>query len=167
MKEEHKRAEVATPDEQPRVRNAKVFQFTPPNIDDDECPPLIDAGIYDFIYVKKWTGVLHVPKLMLRFRIVSEGPHYGKCLNLWFNVASISKKGEVMPKKGGSSKYVRMYALLWGMPARLRDMSPIIFKGKVVRGIVRTVTHDAEQVPLAKNVLYSTIETLTEVVAGA
>ena len=130
-------------------------------------PIKLETGQYEFVLVSYWKGYLYgkVPKLILLFRIITEGPYFGYHLYRCYNLKGFTKRGEIIPK-GWHSDFVREYSRLFGAPKKLRDIGVRQFKGKVIRGTVRTVVKDAKQRPLPVNLQYSVIHELLEVIAG-
>lgn len=134
---------------------------------DAERPALIKPGAYEVALVRYWKGYLYgkSSKLILVFRIVTEGPHYGQHLYRCYNIKGLTKRKEIIPK-GWHSDLVREYSRLFGMPRKLRDIGTRKFKSKVFSCTVRTVTKDFRQRPLTDDMQYSVIGELLEVQAG-
>lgn len=149
---------------------ALILPFTPENtrFEDDERPALMEPGIYEVALSSYWKGRLYggkAAKLILRFRLLSEGPYFGKLLNRCYNIQGLTGRGEIIPASW-SSTLVREYSRLFGVPRKRRDIGVRAFKGKIFKARVRTVTHDARQRLLPKDLHYSVIDELLEIAAG-
>jgi hypothetical protein len=130
--------------------------------------PLVKQGIYKFVFVSYETVRLFggkSPKLILWFRIVSEGEHFGVTLPRYYNVKRIIGK----PRKNGdfsigrNSNFAREYAELFSIPRRLDRMPMTIFKNKMIKGKSKTVTSGFNQKKIHKTLQYSVISELLEV----
>lgn len=134
---------------------------------DADKPVLIKPGVYDLILSRTWKGYLYgrAPKLILVFRIVTEGPYYGYHLYRCYNIKGLTKRKELIPK-GWHSELVMEYSRLFGMPRRLRDIGVRQFKNKVFKGRVRTVEKDYKQRTRPDDMKYSVIGELMEVKEG-
>ena len=134
---------------------------------DADKPVLIKPGIYELVLSRTWKGYLYgrAPKLLLVFRIVTEGPHYGYHLYRCYNIKGLTKRKELIPK-GWHSELVMEYSRLFGVPKRLRDIGVRQFKNKVFIGRVRTVEKDYKQRARPDDMKYSVIDELMEVIAG-
>ena len=148
---------------------AEVVQLVTENDSpiDSERPMLIKPGTYEVVLVRYWKGYLYgkSSKLILVFRIVTEGPHYGQHLYRCYNIKGLTKRKEIIPK-GWHSDFVREYSKLFGMPRKLRDIGVRKFKNKLFKCSVRTVTKDFKQRPLPHDMQYSIIGELLEVQVG-
>jgi len=135
---------------------------------DADRPILIDEGEYDFILTKIWKGYMYkgrAPKVFLTFRIVTEGPYYGQHLKRHYNVKGFTKKYEVIPR-GWTSDLVREYTVLFRLPRTLKDIGLTKFKGKIIRGKVKTVKTNNRGKALAEPNWYSCIDELTKLITG-
>jgi hypothetical protein len=133
---------------------------------DADRPEVLEHGYYEFILSKSWKGfVFRSAKLILTFRIITEGPYFGKHLYRCYNIKGLNKRGEIIPK-GWHSDFVREYSALFGKPRRLREIGVRAFKNKILRGTVRTVEKDRKQRLLPDSLKYSVIDEFTEVVVG-
>ena len=133
---------------------------------DADRPIKLPPEKYDLFLVKTWKGYMYrkAPKLILVFRILTEGPYYGYHIYRCYNLKGFTKRKEIIPK-GWHSDFVREYERLFGRPRQLRDIGTRQFKGKVIRGTVRTVERDSKQRLLPKQSQYSVIHELLEIVA--
>ena len=148
---------------------AEVIQLVPDHDCplDEERPVLIKPGGYEVALVRYWKGFLYgrSSKLILVFRIVTEGFYYGQHIYRCYNIKGLTKRKEIIPK-GWHSDFVREYSRLFGMPRKLRDIGIRQFKHKVFKCRVRTVKKDFKQRPLPDDMQYSVIDELLEVQAG-
>ena len=148
---------------------AKVVQLVPDQDCplDEERPVLIKPGTYEVALVRCWKGFLYgrSSKLILVFRIITEGSYYGQHLYRCYNIKGLTKRKEIIPK-GWHSDFVREYSRLFGMPRKLRDIGVRQFKNRVFSCSVRTVKKDFKQRPLPDDMQYSVIGELLEVQAG-
>lgn len=148
--------------------SAEIIQFVPNNKNQsDERPVLVKPGLYEVTLVKTWKGFLHgrAPKLILVFRILDEGPYYGRHLYRAYNVRGFTDRKEIIPK-GWHSDFVREYARLFGVPHKLRDIGVRQYKSKVFSCRVRTVERDYKQRPLPEGMQYSIIDEILKVDVG-
>ena len=135
---------------------------------DTDRPILIPEGEYDFMLTNIWKGYMYggrAPKVFLTFRIMTEGPYYGQHLKRYYNVKGFTKKNEIIPS-GWTSNLVRDYGRLWGLPTKLKDIGVTRFKGKVIRGKVKTVKKDFKGKPLPESLWYSRIDELIKIIMG-
>jgi len=134
---------------------------------DVERPVLIKPGTYEVVLVRYWKGYLYgkSSKLILVFRIVTVGPHYGQHLYRCYNIKGLTKRKEIIPK-GWHSDFVREYSRLFSMPRKLRDIGVRQFKNRVFSCSVRTVKKDYKQRSLPDDMHYSVIGELLKVQAG-
>lgn len=132
----------------------------------DERPPLIPEGIYEVGYTKvkaKFWCYNHENSLFY-FQIITPGEHQG--VELFMSCRTSPRKG--MKAMAYSSKYARMIRVATaGNPPHRRDrLTPIVFRGKVFKATVRTVTTDGRKQALAAVNHYSVIDMLLEKVTG-
>jgi len=134
---------------------------------DADKPILVKPGDYKLILSRTWKGYLYgkAPKLILVFRILTEGSYYGYHIYRCYNIKGLTKRNEIIPK-GWHSDYVREYSRLFGAPRKLKDIGVRQYKNKVFVGNVRTVEKDSKQRPLPDDMKYSVIDELTEVIVG-
>jgi len=120
--------------------------------------PLIEPGLYEMQFIKHETRFLYgARKLSLHFKIIESGSHCGQIL--WLNCE--------MPTDGKlktGSKLFRLLCLANGgqRPDRFDRISTKVFRGKVFKGKVVTVTKDWQQQPIPTAAQYSVILTLIE-----
>lgn len=150
--------------------NAEVIQLVTEQQEcpfDAERPILMPEGKYDVMLVRYWKGFLfgRAPKLILVFRVITEGDYFGKHLYRCYNIKGLSKRKDIIPK-GWHSDFVREYGRLFGNPLKLRDIGVRKFKNKVFDCEVRTVSRDAKQRPLPDDMKYSVIDALLGVQVG-
>ncbi len=151
------------------MNTAEVINLDPDyEIDDDARPVLVGEGEYDFALVSSWKGYMfgRCPKLILNFRIVTEGPYFGKVLYRCYGIKGFRKRGEIAAK-GWHSDFVREYSRLFGVPRKRGEIRLIKYQNKIFRGSVRTVDRDYKQRPLPDHIKYSVIDQLTKVVVGS
>jgi hypothetical protein len=135
---------------------------------DTDRPILIPECEYDFLHIVTWKGYMYggrAPKVFLTFRIVTECPYYGQHLKRYYNVKGFTRKNEII-LPGWSCYLARDYGALWGRPRKLKDIGVTRFKGKVIRGTVKTVKNNFKGKPLPESLWYSRIDELTQVIAG-
>jgi len=135
---------------------------------DTDRPILIPEGEYNFLLTSIWKGFMYkgrAPKVFLTFRIMTEGPYYGQHLKRYYNVNGFTKKNEVIPR-GWTSYLVREYTVLFGLPRTLKDIGLTKFKGKIIRGKVKTVKKDFKGKDLAEPNWHSCIDELTQLITG-
>jgi len=135
---------------------------------DIDRPILIPEAEYDFMLTNIWKGYMYkgrAPKVFLTFRIMTEGPYYGQHLKRHYNVKGFTKKNEVI-SRGWTSDLVREYTVLFGLPRTLKDIGLTKFKGKVIRGKVKTVKTNNRGNPLAEPNWHSCIDELTKLITG-
>ena len=135
---------------------------------DTDRPILIPESEYDFLLTSIRKGYMYggrAPKVFLTFRIVTEGSFYGQHLKRYYNVRGFTKKNEIIPS-GWSSYLVRDYGRLWSLPTKLKDIGVTRFKGKVIRGKVKTVKKDFKGKPLPESLWYSRIDELIKIIVG-
>ena len=148
---------------------AEVIQLVPEHESplDSERPVLIKPGEYEVTLHKYWKGFMYgrAPKLILVFRILDHGPHFGRHLYRCYNIKGFTKRNEIIPK-GWHSDYVREYSKLFSAPRKLRDVGIRPYKNKVFICKVRTVQKDYKQRPLPEDMQYSVIDELLDVKVG-
>lgn len=148
------------PDDGNARRNSECFI-------DGERPTLVEPGVYDLVFEYHETLYLfgRAPKLVCHFHIVTPGPFFETKLCRYYNVKTLASK----PRRGGAFKigwksdFLREYALLFGLPARLDRISTEAFKARVIRGRVITVSRDSKQRVIPDGLRYSVIAELIEV----
>lgn len=131
-------------------------------------PARVNPGIYELAFDHHKTAYLfgRAPKIYCLFRIVTQGEYFGTMIARYYNAKSLNSK----PRKGGAfrvgwhSDFVREYATLFGLPARIERMSTETFKTKIIRGRVKTVSTDAKHRKIPEPLQYSVIDELIEVV---
>ena len=137
------------------------------SIEGDELP-LVKQGIYKIVFVSYETAKLFNGKslkLILWFRIVSEGEYFGIILPRYYNVKRIIGQ----PMKNGNfsitrnSNFVREYVDLFGLPHRLDRIPMTAFKNVIFKAATRTVTSGFNQKKIHKSLQYSVISELLEV----
>ena len=129
--------------------------------------PLIDPGIYEFAYHTRWLGYLYggAPKLIIIFRVVTEGSAYGKKLYRCFNLKGLNKKrGDFSVGRRGDFYYE--YVRLFGVEPNKNRISMTPFRNVIIKATVRTVNTDYKQRPLPEPMRYSVIKELISVEAG-
>lgn len=124
-------------------------------------PVLIAPGEYELAF--QWHRTLYLfgraPKVACYFKVMTMGPHFEMILPRYYNAKTLSSK----PRKGGAFKvgwhsdFLREYAALFGLPARLDRISTEAFKTAIVRGRVETVTTDSKQRQIPEPLRYSVI----------
>lgn len=148
---------------------AEVIEFTPLHAltFDDERPTLIPEGEYKVILFRYWKGYLYGKscKLILVFRIVTQGSYFGRLVYRCYNIKGLTKRKEIIPK-GWHSDFVREYSKLFGAPRKLREIGVRQYKNKVLICSLRTVHKDFKQRLLPDDIKYSVIDELLKVDAG-
>jgi len=138
-----------------------------PGFIDGEKPPCIKQGVYDLAFEYYETIMLYgrAPKLVLWFRIATEGEFFGTRLPRYYNVKRIMGK----PRKSGDFRvgwkadFIREYVNLFSMPQRIDRLAITVFKRHFIRGKVKTVTNDLKQRVIPEELQYSVIQELREV----
>ena len=125
---------------------------------------LMPEGEYDLAYVRYETLYMFAkaPKLVITFRIITEGPFFGKKISRFYNVKSISKNGKF--KVGRKRDFIYEYAKLFGLPARL-DRIPLgsKFSKHIFIGKIEDVKNDYKQRSMPEGLRYSKIAELIKV----
>lgn len=132
--------------------------------------PLIPEGTYDLVLHEQFTFKLYgkAPKIVLEFRIVSQGKSHGVILPCFYNATAIRGK----PQRGGcftvarGSNFLFDYFTLFPhlpRPTRLDRLPISPFKSVVIEGTVITVTHGNERRHLPPQMQYSKIDKLLRV----
>lgn len=131
--------------------------------------PQIPEKVYDLGYVgfSTWMMMGKSPKLVIRFKIVELGEHFGLILSKYYGVKRLIGK----PKKSGkyqvgrNSNFVRDYLTLFpDQPAKRLDQIPMSrFHNVIIRGSVRTVTKGYNQRLIPKPLQYSVIGELLKI----
>ena len=105
---------------------------------------IVTPGDYEATYVRHETRLLMsgaAPKLVVWFRIMTPGPCEGVELPRYYNVLALN--GRPRPsggfKVGAGSDYYSDLVSIVGKPDRRDRLSPIAFKGRVLRIRVRSV----------------------------
>jgi hypothetical protein len=97
-------------------------------------------------------------KILFLFKYLEEGESHGQIIKMWVPQHK---------KYTDSSKFLRMWILATGRrPDRFDRLSAEVFKGKVFRASIRTVTGNSKQKPLSELQKYSVIDELLELLAG-
>ena len=127
----------------------------------------MDSKVCEITLVKYFKGFMYgkVPKLILVFRIVTEGKYFGQHIYRCYNIKGFTKRKEIIPK-GWHSDFVREYSRLFGKPRKLRDTGVRPYKTKIFSCTVRTVEKDSKQKPFPDDMKYSVIDEITRVIAG-
>lgn len=125
--------------------------------------PRVPEGIYNLKYLYHETTVRFGPKVVLWFEIADENEHYGTKLARYYNVLSFNglqgRGGRF--KLGPMSAFVREYIQVFEEEFdSFEDITPDEYKYRVVKGIVRTVTHGANKRLIPDSLQYSTISEL-------
>lgn len=129
-----------------------------------ERPALVPPGLYDVAFNHYETAVMfgRAAKLVLQFRIVTMGDHFESKLNRFYNITRLigrpAREGRF--KVGYHSDFLREYATLFGVPARL-DRIPMSNFGKhIFIAKVRTVDKGSQQRKIPEALHYSVISEL-------
>ena len=131
-------------------------------------PPLIPSGKYDLSFqyyetLKLFGG--RALKLVLWFRVVTQGEYFEVILPRYYNVTGIigkpSKEGNF--KVGWKSSFVREYAALFGLPRRLDRLSMSKYKNHIIEGHTHVVQQSTTHRSIPKDVQYSVIDELIRV----
>lgn len=125
---------------------------------------LVVPGWYELRF-DTWHTVNYLarqPKVVLRFRICSQGPFFGVPLSRWYNVKSLKggprKRGGF--RVGRSCDLLRDFASLFVDQERFDRVALSKLKPLLVRGEAVTVVQDRRQQVLSPGVRYSTLRTL-------
>jgi len=124
---------------------------------------LVPDGEYQLGYIDYRTCIaFNVPRVVVRFKILEYGEHFGKQLERWYRVKCLSGK----PKKFGNfrvgkrSDFYRDYVRVIGTPNRKDRLSFAPLKNEVVVGRVRTVVEGHDQEKLEAGAQYSVVDRL-------
>ncbi|RDH82691.1 MAG: hypothetical protein DIZ80_10450 [endosymbiont of Galathealinum brachiosum] len=150
------------------MSSRNVVQITDMGIITDEKPPLIKPGVYELAFVEYQTALMfgRASKLIMKFRIVSLGEHFGVELFRYYNIQNFcGKPGRSGKFKAGwKSDFAREYASLFEeLPNRTDRFSMSLYKEKIIRGRVTTVKQGSRQRKLHNVCQYSVINELMEV----
>lgn len=127
-------------------------------------PALIAPGLYELAFVGHHTATMfggRVGKLVLSFRVMDQGPHFGTMLARYFNCEVTGKS-----RQGGgfstswSSDLVRELGRVGVLPKRCDRISLRSLQQIIVCGRVATVERDYKQRPLAPELRYSVVAEL-------
>ncbi len=131
--------------------------------------PLIPEKLYDLGYVDFYTRMMmgKSPKLVIRFKILELGEHFGVVLSKYYGVNRLIGK----PKKSGKyevgrgSNFVRDFLTLFpDQPVKRFDQIPMSrFHGVIIKGTVRTVAKGYNQRLIPKPLQYSIIGDLLKI----
>ena len=126
---------------------------------------LIPDAKYQFAFVQYETKRLCAPKLVVWWRIITHGEHYGVVLPRYYNVNRLigraGAKGNF--KVGKKSAFTRDWARIFlEEPNRLDRFPMDKLKNIMVEGVTKTVIKDANQTPLAPCSYYSVIDHFTK-----
>src|SRR5690348_9034146 len=120
-------------------------------IDGDKLP-LVSPGQYELCFDRSETAILfgRAPKLVLWFRVITFGDHFGVLIPRYYNVTKLVGRAQKYGrfKVGAKSDFLREYARLFSTPARLDRIPMSAFEKVTLIGTVRTVTHGANQLPI-------------------
>ena len=127
--------------------------------------PFVAPGEYQLAYVSHQTYQYFARslKVVVWFRIVSVGPHFGKVIPRYYNVKKLKgkpgKNGLFIP--GRSSDFIREYCRLFPEQLTRLDRIPLsAFQSSLIVGKVRTVKSDRKQKELPEPLKYSVIDEL-------
>lgn len=129
--------------------------------------PLIPPGTYRLAYIGHYTMVFcRAPKVVLRFRVIENGPSFGVVLERFYNVKKLKgkpgKNGSF--KVGASSDLVYEFCLIsTGRISRLDRLPLSLMKNAIIIGEVHTVKNNRNQKSLPELMRYSVIKELTGV----
>lgn len=135
-----------------------------------KAPPFVEPGTYELVLVDYETSRMFgkAEKLAMRFRVISQGPAFGKELSRYYNVERIigkpGKQGRF--KVARHSNFVLEYVTLFeylGVPKRLDRFPMSAFKGVIIVGEVKTVSRNYNQRRLPTPLQYSVISELLKV----
>lgn len=131
-------------------RNAGSFPSWIPEGDD-----------YEASYVRCEKGnVKGDEKLFIHFKLLTPGPWFGET---FFMSCKVVRNGKWTP----GSKFYAMWTLANGkQPNRADRMSTRVFRGKIFRVRIQTVTNTAEQKARPPELRYSVIRELLELKTG-
>lgn len=128
--------------------------------------PRVPEGIYNLKYLYYETTVRFGPKVVLWFEVVDENEYYGTRLARYYNILGFNGpqgRGGGF-RVGPMSAFVREYIQVFeeDYDDADEDITPNEYKYRIVKGIVRTVTHGANRRPIPDSLQYSTISELIE-----
>lgn len=134
----------------------------------DDLPPLIKPGLYDFVLVDFRTAKMFMgkaPKLIMDFRIVTQGEYFEVVLSRYYNVARIIGKPERHGRFKASTKgdFLREYMTLFPSKVSRLDRVPMSnFETVMIEGKVETVIRSRGR-DIPKPLQYSRISQLRRV----
>jgi len=121
-------------------------------VSDEEPAALIPDGIYNVVFHHYEKAKFFNNKIYVWFKVCDSGPHLGVKIFRAYNYYSPIKRGSALFKD---------LALLHGGPVQKRTPLPLkLFKNKVLKVKVRTVTHDHKQMPIPTALQYSVVDLL-------
>jgi len=133
----------------------------------DDFIPLLSPGRYEVCYeFHEAVELFRRPKLVIWFRVLDLGAHFGKLVPRYYNVRRvIGRRGKgARFQAGRSSNFVREYARLFpNRIARLDRIPMDPFREARLIVEVRTVVQDREQEELPPSLLYSVVDRLVKV----
>lgn len=137
----------------------------------DDCylSPLVPPGVYQLAYVRHAARRMfgRSPKLIVWFRILDFGESNGAVIPRYYNLRELSGKPNAAGnfkrfKVGQRSDLMHEFALVCVIDRTMRlDQLPIARLGEfVLKGRVRTVTHNRKQKRIHDQLQYSVVETI-------
>jgi hypothetical protein len=132
--------------------------------------PLLPPKQYEAVFISHATVLYYgnTPKLVLVFRVVSEGKYHGVELRAYYGVKRLVGK---IGKNGGfatglKSKFLREYFTLFPdapVPKRLDRIAMTPYQGKIFVIKTRTITKGADQLKIPAQLQYSVIDRILKV----
>ena len=123
---------------------------------------IIPEGKYQVMYVShETTNGSFGAKVKITFTITSYGEFFGKHIDAWYNLKAIKKIGK--GKAISVSRYSKLTGELLnalGYKERVKRLSPLALKGKLLWVNVRTVTKNSRQKALHELQRYSVVDSI-------
>ena len=144
---------------------AKVVQLNQ-SFSDDEALVFVPPGNYEFACIGYETKrIFNTEKLYMHFRIVTQGPDFGKILTRYYGVTIIGKTGKSGRFSAGwKSDLMFEHVKLFGqLPKRKSEVPITPYKNNIIVGRVETVTKNRNQRSYPEPLQYSKIAELIRI----
>lgn len=126
--------------------------------------PHIPPGIYQLAFISHHTMIFcRGPKVVLRFRVIEQGPHFGVELERFYNVRQLlGKSGKNGRFKVGSSSdlVLEFCRVAYDRITRLDRLPLSAMKNFIIKGVVHTVVKNRNQKTLPDVLQYSVVKEL-------
>jgi len=141
---------------------SKVSHITDYLPDDDLV--LVPESEYQLAYLNHvtWLYMGRIPKVVVTFQIMDYGEHHLKQVSAYYNpkklIGKPRRKGRF--SAGWRSKFMMDYVTCFGRPTRKDEIVMNKFQEVIVKGKVRTVTHNRDQRKYPEGLQYSVVNEL-------